>query len=68
MRNTFHNEHRPERTTPTAATQRPGKPHGPADTDTQAPEWTTEHWKHCVEAEARNRLKHEVHDVGALRR
>ena len=29
------------------------------------PEWTTEHWKHQVEAEARRRLKHEVHGVGA---
>jgi hypothetical protein len=32
-----------------------------------APEWATEHWKHRVEAEARRRLKHEVHGVGAAR-
>lgn len=34
---------------------------------TQVPEWTTEPWKHRVEAEARNRLKREVRDVGAAR-
>jgi hypothetical protein len=27
------------------------------------PEWRTERWKHAVEAEARNRLKREIHDV-----
>jgi hypothetical protein len=31
------------------------------------PEWATEHWKHQVEAEARRRLKHKVHGVGAPR-
>jgi hypothetical protein len=31
------------------------------------PEWATEHWKHQVEAEARRRLKDEVHGVGAAR-
>ena len=33
-----------------------------------APEWSTEDWKHCVEAEARKRLKHELHDVGTAHR
>lgn len=34
----------------------------------QVPEWATERWAHRVEAEARNRLKHDLHDVGAPRR
>jgi hypothetical protein len=34
----------------------------------RVPEWTTERWRHRVEAEARNRLKHDLHDVGAPRR
>ena len=33
-----------------------------------APEWSTEHWKHRVEAEARKRLKHELHDVASAHR
>jgi hypothetical protein len=35
--------------------------------DTGAPEWATLRWKQQVEAEARNRLRHEVHDIGASR-
>jgi hypothetical protein len=31
------------------------------------PEWTTEEWKHRVEAEARHRLKREIRGVGARR-
>jgi hypothetical protein len=34
----------------------------------QLPEWTTEGWKHRVEAEARRLLKREVRDVGSARR
>ncbi len=33
----------------------------------QPPEWTTERWKHHVEAEARRRLKHGVHNVAGSR-
>ena len=31
------------------------------------PEWTTERWKHRVEAEARHRLKDEVRQIAAFR-
>lgn len=52
------------------------KVNGPADltrhsTSAKAenvPEWATERWKHQVEAEARHRLKREVHDLGRARR
>lgn len=35
---------------------------------TWVPEWTTERWKHRLEAEARTRLKHNLHDVRAAHR
>jgi hypothetical protein len=35
--------------------------------ETAVPEWTTEEWKHRVEAEARHRLKREIRGVGARR-
>jgi hypothetical protein len=68
MSRRFHNKHRPKRSDaatapPRSETQKPA-PHK----DNQGPEWTTERWMHRVEAEARTRLKHEVRDVGALRR
>jgi hypothetical protein len=39
-----------------------------AEREPQVPEWGTEHWKRQVEAEARNRLKRDVRDVGARRK
>lgn len=33
--------------------------------DIDGPEWQTERWKHVVEAEARQRLKGEIRDVGS---
>jgi hypothetical protein len=41
---------------------------GQRDEQRPAPEWTTESWKHRVEAEARKRLKRGVRGVGAKRR
>ena len=35
--------------------------------DSSAPEWTTESWKHRVEAEARHRLKSEIRGVATHR-
>lgn len=34
----------------------------------ETPEWTTERWKHRVEAEARNRLKRDIRHIGAAGR
>ena len=67
MSDRVHNKHGPHRSTTTVPAA-PRTQDRAAHQDTQVPEWTTEHWMRCVEAEARNRLKHEVHDVGALRR
>jgi len=50
----------------TVAPARPRKKRRAAHKDNQVPEWTTERWKHRVEAEARKLLKQEVRDVGAL--
>jgi hypothetical protein len=36
-------------------------------TNGKMPEWMTERWKHRVEAEARLRLRRNVHDVGGVR-
>jgi hypothetical protein len=36
--------------------------------DARSPEWTTESWKHRVEAEARKRLKRAVGHLGTDRR
>ena len=64
MSNTFHNKHGPHRSNATRVTATPRR----EDQNTHVPEWMTERWMHCVDAEARKRLKREVHDVGALRR
>jgi hypothetical protein len=45
----------------------PRKKRGATADTTQVPEWTTARWRHRVEAEARNRLKHDLHDVGGAR-
>ena len=68
MSDTFHNKHGPHRSNATRVTATPRTEHGMADRKTRVPEWMTERWMHRVDAEARKRLKHEVHDVGALRR
>ena len=44
------------------------KQRGPPGDSTRIPEWATERWQHRVEAEARNRLKHDLHGVGATHR
>jgi len=68
MSNTFHNRHGPRRSAATTVAATPSTQDGASHRDTHVPEWMTERWMHCVEAEARKRLRHEVHGVGALRR
>ena len=55
-------------TTVSSAPPRPRAQRSAMGDTTRVPEWTTDRWKHRVEAEARNRLKHDLHDVGATRR
>ena len=49
-------------------TAKPRKRRRAAGDSTPLPEWATERWQHRVEAEARSRLKHDLHDVGAAHR
>ena len=44
------------------------KQRGPTGDSTRIPEWATERWQHRVEAEARKRLKRDLHGVGATHR
>ena len=51
-----------------STTAEPRKRRRAAGDSTPLPEWATERWQHRVEAEARSRLKHDLHDVGATHR
>jgi hypothetical protein len=57
--------HRPAKAVPGSTERRTAR--ASAQPAPQVPEWGTDRWKRQVEAEARNRLKRDVRDIGARR-